>query len=162
VGLLAGAVGGFAGAIPGFIIGILACDGPPYRGPCLDNYTLTGFGITSTLGAGLGVMGIGYVLGGEARTSAVMAGAAAGSAFGVALMVFSANSSLKDIAPYLVVGPALGATLLYTLSDAFFPEPARAIAPTRKVDPEDEYVQVLPMLTPTRTGGVLAGLVGRF
>jgi len=65
------------------------------------------------------------------------------------------------MAPFLLVGPAVGATLVYAFSDAFFPDPSRRIAPARKEE-VDEYARVLPMVSTTRTGGVIAGLVGRF
>jgi hypothetical protein len=92
-----------------------------------------------------------------------MAGALAGSALGVALVLTSADRSAENNLFLMVLSPAIGATLFYALSDAFFPEPSRVLPRDRdEKKPKDEYVRVLPLLTPTATGGVMGGLVGRF
>ncbi|KFE64844.1 hypothetical protein [Hyalangium minutum] len=167
-GILAGSLVGLGGVFPAFIIGVMACESRPTnasRSSCLDTALYTGFGVGASLGAGLGVLGMGYLLKGEARTGAVMAGALAGSALATALLITSDRRDTKDHLMLLVLAPTAGATLLYALSDAFFPELSRAVAPGRGDTPqsdEDEYVRVLPMLTPTLSGGIVGGLIGRF
>lgn len=164
-GILAGTLVGVGGVFPAFVIGVLACETRPdhaSRTSCLETALSTGFGVGASLGTGLGVIGVGYLLGGEARSGAVMAGALAGSALGAAFVLTSADRSDKDNLVLWVVSPAIGATLLYALSDAFFPEPSRVIPRDRDDKPEDEYVRVLPLLTPTARGGIVGGLVGRF
>lgn len=164
-GIVAGSLVGFAGLLPAFIIGVPVCESRPTsasRSSCLDTALYTGFGVGASLGAGLGVLGMGYLLKGEARTGAVMAGAVAGSALGAAFLLTYDRRDTKDHLMILVLAPTAGATLLYALSDAFFPEPSRPLSRDRKEQPEDEYVRVLPMLTPNRTGGIMGGLVGQF
>jgi hypothetical protein len=164
-GILAGALVGLGGVYPAFVIGVMACENRPdskSRNSCLETALYTGFGVGASLGAGLGVLGVGFLLGGEARPGAVMAGALAGSALGAAFVLTSAGRDAKENLLLLLVSPAIGATVLYALSDAVFPEPSRVIPRDRDDKPEDEYVRILPMLTPTATGGVVGGLVGRF
>jgi hypothetical protein len=165
VGVLAGGVGGFAFALPAFIVGFLACEGNGTLGTdsdCINKVTYISAGVGASLGAGLGVMGAGYILGGRARLGAVMAGAMAGSAITVLAVLSTTERDFEGSALYFLAAPVLGATVVYLLSDAFFPDPTRVPASDRKPAHEDEYVRILPMLTPTLTGGVLGGLVGRF
>lgn len=164
-GVLAGSVGAFAFAVPAFIVGFFACEGNGTLGidsDCLNTVTYISAGVGASLGAGLGVMGAGYILGGRARLGAVMGGAMASSAVMVLAVLSTSERDFDAHALYFLGAPVLGATVIYLLSDAFFPDPTRVPAPDRKPDPEDEYVRVLPMLTPTLTGGVMGGLVGRF
>jgi hypothetical protein len=132
---------------------------------CLELLTYSGTALSVSIGAGLGVLGVGHLLGGRARFGATIAGALAGSALGLVIGLAS-GGDLIDTAPLLLVGPALGATLLYALSDASFPDPRRPAAPARRDkdedEYEDEYALVLPMVSTTRTGGIIGGLVGRF
>lgn len=165
-GVLAGTLVGFGGVFPAFIIGAMECKNRPdhaSRSSCLDTALYTGFGVGASLGAGLGVIGMGFVLGGEARSGVVMAGALAGSALGAAYILTLDERDARNNLWLLLVSPTIGATLLYALSDAFFPEPSRVLP--RDLDekkPKDEYVRVLPLLSPTATGGIVGGLVGRF
>lgn len=165
-GVLAGGVGGFAFAVPAFIVGFFACEGNGSLGidsDCLNKATFISAGIGASLGAGLGVMGAGYLLGGRARLGAVMAGGMASSALIVLAVLSTSSRDFGGSGPYFLAVPALGATLMYLLSDAFFPDPSRVPNPEQRKPPsEDEYVRVLPLLTPTLTGGVMGGLVGRF
>jgi hypothetical protein len=126
---------------------------------CLEVATYSGAAVGASFGAGLGVMAVGYLLDGKARTSATLGGALMGSAMGATIGLLS-GMDIVETSALLLVGPVVGATLLYTLSDAFFPETTRKVAPARKE--VDEYARVLPMVSTTRTGGIIGGLVGRF
>ncbi len=122
--------------------------------------------MSTSLGAGLGVVGVGYLLGGKARVGATLGGALAGSLVSGIMFFLSERQELGNAIPFLLVWPTLGATLVYALSDAFFPEPTRSVAPAgkdkNKAREEDEYVRVLPMVSATRTGGIIGGFIGRF
>jgi hypothetical protein len=159
---LGGVAGGIVGLFPSFALSVVFCevvfDG--LDADCLESITYAGTALSVTIGAGLGVMAAGYLLDGKARTGATLGGAVISSAIGVTIGLFH-GMDLLDMAPFLLVGPAVGATLVYAFSDAFFPDPSRRIAPARKEE-VDEYARVLPMVSTTRTGGVIAGLVGRF
>jgi len=164
-GILAGGLVGLGGVFPAFIIGVMSCENRPdskSRNSCLDTALYIGFGVGASLGAGLGVIGMGFLLGGEARSGVAMAGALAGSALGAALVLTSADRSAGNNLFLMVLSPSIGATLFYALSDAFFPEPSRVPPRGRDDKPKDEHVRVLPLLTPTATGGLVGGLVGRF
>jgi MFS family permease len=127
---------------------------------CFETLFTSGVGLATSIGAGLGVVAVGYLLDGRARVGATIAGALAGSVVGAAIAL-STDKGSDALPPFLWVGPVLGATLVYALSDAFFPDPTRIIAPDEKEE-EDEYARVLPMISTTRTGGIIGGIVGQF
>jgi hypothetical protein len=166
-GILAGAAGGIVGFFPVFGFSAVVCD-VIRRGEldtdCVGVLTYAGTALSVALGAGLGVMGAGYLLDGRARLGAVLFGALAGSAVGGAL-ARSRGTGLLDGETIILLwaGPVIGATLGYALSDVLFPDPSRRI---RAVPPasedEDEYALVLPVIGTTRTGGIIGGLAGRF
>lgn len=149
------------GFFPSLAISIIACeailDSPGTE--CWEVATYSGTALSVSIGAGLGVMAVGYLLDGKARFGATLGGALGGSVLGLAIGL-SSGRKLLETAPYLFVGPILGATFFYTLSDAFFPETTRTVAPARKE--ADEYARVLPMVSTTRNGGIIGGLVSRF
>jgi hypothetical protein len=158
---LTGAVGGFAGFFPSFGLSVIVCELVLDKTgtKCLEVGTYAGTALSASIGTGLGVMAVGYLLDGRARTGATLGGALMGSALGLTIGL-AAGMDFLELSPLLLVGPAVGATLLYALSDAFFPDPTRTVAPARKE--VDEYARVMPMVSTTRTGGIIGGLVGRF
>lgn len=163
-GVLLGGVAGIASAIPVYVIAVLVCEGSIFgstRSVCFESLFFSGVGLSASIGAGLGVVAVGYLLDGRARVGAAMGGALVGSAVGAAIPLLSGKEP-ESAVPFMLAGTALGATLFYALSDAFFPDPTRAIAPDGKDEDEDEYAWVLPMVSTTRTGGIMGGLVGRF
>jgi hypothetical protein len=162
-GILTGAVGGVAGFFPSLVLSIVVCEVilESTGTKCLEVATYSGTAVGVSLGAGLGVMAVGYLFDGRARTGATLGGALMGSALGAAIGLLS-GMDIVYMSTLLLVGPAVGATFLYALSDAYFPDPTRRVAPARKEKEEDEYVRVLPIISTTRTGGLIAGLVGRF
>jgi hypothetical protein len=161
-GILGGAVVGFVSAYPAFTLSFVTCEAlfdDDEAIDCLILGTYAGTALGVSIGAGIGVMAIGHLLDGRGQMGAALAGALAGSAVGAAIG-FSYDMDFVDMSVLLFVGPVVGATLLYTLSDAFFPGPARKVAPAR--EEVDEYARVLPMISTTRTGGIIGGIVGRF
>jgi hypothetical protein len=162
-GLLFGGVGAAASLIPVYAISVLICEGSIFgstHSTCFETLFTSGVGLATSIGAGVGVVAVGYLLDGRARVGATIAGALVGSVVGGVIALSTGKESV-DLAPFLWVGPVLGATLVYALSDAFFPDPTRIIVPDEKEE-EDEYARVLPMISTTRTGGIIGGIVGRF
>jgi hypothetical protein len=166
-GLLAGAVGGAVGFLPALAYSAVFCDlirDGTSATDCTYALAFSGTALSVSIGAGLGVMGVGHLLDGKARFGAVLGGAMLGSA--VAGAIARQNGwALLDLETMglLWIAPVIGATLAYAVSGAYYPDPTRRI---RAVPPapkdEDEYVQVLPMFGPTQTGGIIGGLAGRF
>lgn len=162
-GILAGAVVGAVGIYPSFAYSLLSCEALFDGGKatdCVIIATYSGIALSVSIGVGIGVAAVGHLLDGRGRFGAALGGALGGSAVGAAIGLLSSEDDLIKMSSYLVVGPVVGAMLLYGLSDAFFPGPTRPVAPARKG--EDEYARVLPMVSTTRTGGIIGGLVGRF
>jgi hypothetical protein len=171
-GILAGALGGLVGIYPVFGLSFVFCDAihdGSKATDCALLLTYAGTALSVSIGAGLGVLGVGHLLDGKARFDATIAGALAGSAVG-AVIGLSSGLNVYEMAPLLLLGPVLGATLLYALSETYFPDPKRLAAPARKDKDKDKdedeygdgYACVLPMVSTTRTGGIIGGLVGRF
>jgi hypothetical protein len=160
---LTGAVGAFAGFYPSLILSVIFCEVviDKTSSKCYEVGTYSGTALSMAIGTGLGVMAVGYLLDGKARTGATLGGSLMGSAIGLTIGL-SAGMDLLEMSPLLLGGAVVGATFLYALSDAYFPDPTRRIAPARKEKAEDEYARVLPMISTTRAGGIIGGLVGRF
>jgi hypothetical protein len=151
------------GIYPSFTLSLIFCEAllnEESATDCLIIATYSGTALGVSIGAGIGVAAVGHLLDGRGRFGAALGGALGGSAVGAAIGLLSSEEDFIKLSSYLVVGPIVGAMVLYALSDAFFPGPARPVAPARQE--VDEYAQVLPMVSTTRTGGVIAGLAGRF
>jgi len=162
-GLLTGIAGGFVGAFPSFTLALIGCEAilDTSGTECLEVATYSGTAVSASIGAGLGVMAVGYLFDGRARTGATLGGALLGSGLGATIALVS-DMGIVEMSALLLVGPALGATVFYALSDAYFPDPTRRVAPTRKEKEEDEYARVMPMVSTTRTGGIIGGIIGQF
>lgn len=161
-GLLTGAVGGVVGIIPAYTLSILTCvvllDGSKAT-DCAIAGTYAGTALSVSIGTGIGVFAVGRLLGGRGQSGAALGGALLGSALGTAIGLGS-GVDIVYVSALLLVGPAVGATLLYAISDGSFPDPTRPVAPPS--EEVDEYAWVLPMVSTTRTGGIIGGLIGRF
>lgn len=160
--ILGGAVVGFVGIYPSFAFSFVACEVLFEGGKATDCAiagTYSGTALSVSIGSAIGVMAVGRLLDGRGRFGAALGGALLGSALGTAIGLGS-DMDLVELSALLFVGPAVGATLFYAFSDAFFPDLTRPVAPPRKE--VDEYARVAPMISTTRTGGIIGGLVGRF
>jgi len=116
---------------------------------------LAGTALAATVGAGLGVGAVGALLKGRGQLRAALVGAFLGG--GLALGIgWRLDASGRAAVLGALVCSSLGATVAYAISEARAPERTSTAAD------EHASLSVLPMLGPTRSGGVVAGLVGRF
>jgi len=116
---------------------------------------IAGTALGAAVGAGLGVGAVGALLKGRGQLRAALLGAflGGGAALGLA---WGLDASGRAAVISALVGSSLGATVAYAISEARAPERTSTAAN------EHASLSVLPMLGPTRSGGVVAGLVGRF
>lgn len=146
-GLLLGGLGVVPGA--GLIISTVTCDG------CESNakfFAGVGLGLVGMgMGSVLGVWSVGTLLGGEGRFLGALQGA--GIAAGVGVLATVAFSGAGAALLPLMVLPLVGAIVGYESSHN--EEEARLAA-------EAGRVTLLPTFGVHPTGGVVAGLVGRF
>lgn len=158
-GVVVGAVMGAGSIIPIFFLNIPFCGGDLIEGTAGVGCRITYLGpiaLIGATGAGLGVAGVGTILQGQGRIGATLAGAVVGAAGGISLAFATDVKKLETFALYGLVSSALGATVVYALTDAFFPEPPFATSRAR------QGLSVLPVLSATRAGGLMGGLAGRF
>jgi hypothetical protein len=148
---LAGAVTGVAAGVGGLFLADQtkpACDS-------ICEVHLLGFGIGLSLGSPLGVYGIGTLMGGEGRFVPTLLGGLVGGVTGSLIMVFGSQITPLAFYPPLTA-PLIGAILGYELfgtPEAPSPEGVAA-APAG--------VQLQPVVSVTRAGTRVFGLVGRF
>lgn len=116
---------------------------------------LGGTALGAALGAGLGVGAVGALMKGRGELRAALLGAFLGGGLALGL-ARGLDASGNTVVIGGLVGSSIGAMVAYAISEA--------LAPDRTITPADEYasLSVLPMLGSTRSGGVMAGLVGRF
>lgn len=116
---------------------------------------IAGTALGAAMGAGLGVGAVGALMKGRGQLRAALLGAFLGGGLALGL-AWGLDASGRTAVIGGLVCSSLGATVAYAISEALAPERTGTIA--------DEYasLSVLPMLGSTRSGGVLAGLVGRF
>jgi len=114
-----------------------------------------GTALGAIIGAGLGVGAVGALMKGRGELRAALLGAFLGGGLALGL-AWGLDASGKAAVISGLVCSSLGATVAYAISGA--------LAPERTSTAADEHanLSVLPMLGPTRSGGVVAGLVGRF
>jgi hypothetical protein len=114
-----------------------------------------GLGVAGLVGGtALGVTAGGFLMGGEGRFLPTLAGAALGMVAGV-LVAFPAGSAIDGgwIIPVLTL-PVTGAIIGYELSHSAKRERRAAMMGLR--------VEVVPVVSVRRSGGLVAGLAGRF
>jgi hypothetical protein len=114
-----------------------------------------GMTVGAAFGASLGVHSIGRLLYGRGKYWHTLLGALAGTAPG-AVLGLTADLRTAPFIAILLASQSIGATVAYALSDSSF------------VPPEDSSpraassIPVLPVVSATRAGGLMGGLIGRF
>ena len=156
-GFLLGGVSGVVSLIPLLLITTPWChgniiDGVP-DGPC-SSFFQAGVSTIAAFGATVGVTAVGKLLYGRGRFWHTALGALVGTATGFLFaLAYDMDNPFRTAT--VLAGSALGATVAFAISDAYAPEsksPARA----------GTGVSILPVVSATRTGGLIGGLVGRF
>lgn len=156
-GILVGAVGGAVGYVLAVVV--IVADWL-FLGEALfknreGTALMVGTALGAVMGAGLGVGAVGALMKGQGQLRAALVGAFLGG--GLALGIgWGLEASDKNVVIGTLVCSSLGAAVAYAISDA--------LAPDRTIPAAGERasLSVLPMLGPTRSGGVMAGLAGRF
>jgi hypothetical protein len=145
-----GVVGGGFGLLMGFLVSSLVCS---QGGNCVGNVILVGIPIGMAGGLSFGTYGAGKLMGGRGGYGFTILGMLAGAAVGVGIAQVTSSS----VAVLSIGGGALGGAVAgYELSHAFSGSPAGAQPRS------DAALSVLPGVSVTHQGGVLAGLAGRF
>lgn len=147
--LLGGAAAG-GGAILGFILGAVLSSCAPFDGGC-GPWAL----LVPTIGLGWAagsftVYGMGTFLEGQGTLGSTMVGGILGMGVGIAVIAVSQGTAWYA-AP---LAPGLGAAIAYEISNSY----------VRSLPVRDEFagIQLMPVLSTTREGGLLGGLAGRF
>ncbi|WP_224363302.1 hypothetical protein [Hyalangium versicolor] len=150
-----GFVAGIAGAFAGFLLVENECDDADCAVPVLGAMSL---GIV--VGTPLGVYGVGRAMDGHGQYWASLAGTGVGSLVGLGLAYgFALLRADALVLISLFVGPLAGAVMGYEISDSS--ERAKAQVPASP-SPVSSGVRYVPMLSVTRSGNVLGGIVGQF
>jgi hypothetical protein len=156
LGTFGGLLGGFVGAGPALGLSTLmeSCDG------CHNvtaSTTIALVGVAGGVGGiALGVWGSGALLGGEGRYLPTLLGVGVGALTGGGLAVYLAEEqdvSEEKALLSLVIGPILGGIVGYEISHAIEVDRLQEITPG---------VALFPTVGVPPSGGVVAGLVGRF
>ncbi len=157
-GFLLGGAFGLASLFPVAFLTDAVCDGSLIEGEahpvCYINI-ITGVGLSASLGAALAVTGIGKLMHGRGRFWPTALGAVLGTAAGFGLAALSKPHD-EVIIGISLAGTALGATVGFTASESYVAKPT-ALPPQAGTG-----VSIMPMVSATRTGGLMGGLVGRF
>jgi hypothetical protein len=151
------------GPLAGFVVGILAASpglllmGDSFScSTCADDAAIIGGGLVSlvgfTAGTALGVKLIGSLFWGEGRYLKTLLGAGLGFGGGLLTMIPLIETEGGWAIP-LLVGPLIGAVVGYEMSHTDELERMAAAGPS---------VSVLPSVSVHPSGGVIAGLMGRF
>lgn len=155
-GTLLGTMAGAGGLVGGFLVGLaLERDCNPFDDVCSADEIFVQTApalIAAGLLSSLTVYGIGSALYGEGSLSTTLWGGSLGAGIGALLMVATQSYGGIILIPPLT---AIGALIAYELSDtAWEKEQAQARG--------GASVQLVPVVSMTRGGGVLGGLAGRF
>jgi hypothetical protein len=140
--------GGVLGIIfSGLFLGCSITDGDS----CSDWAAYTPLLVGGWAAGSFTVYGIGSLLNGEGTLAPTLLGGAMGVAGGIGLLFVTQGAAVYA----LPLMPALGAAIGFELSDRY----ERSLQSER-----DEFagVQWMPVLSTTREGGLVGGLVGRF
>jgi hypothetical protein len=140
-GGLAGTIGGLAGLLVGFAVFSPTCG----SGDCVWPILLSGV-LGASFGTPLGIYGAGKLLDGQGRYWPTFLGTVVGGGLGLIAALLSENDVATGVA--LATGPIIGGIVAYEISHAHV-QPAAAVS-------------VSPTLGLTLTGGIVAGLSGRF
>jgi hypothetical protein len=155
--VLAGAVG-YASIVPLFLLSLPFCAGDILEGSSdntCENLIYTGMATSAAFGAAVGVTAVGKLLNGRGTFLPTVLGALLGTA-SAATIGFTADPNTALFVAVVLAGSALGATTGYAISEIYAP------APTRPAPRAGSGVSVMPVVSATRTGGLIGGLVGRF
>jgi hypothetical protein len=156
-GFILGGVVGYASVVPLFLLSLPFCEGSIIDGSSdtCENLIYVGMATSAALGAAVGVTAIGKLLDGRGTFWATALGALLGTA-SAATIGFTIEPRTAVFAGVILAGSALGATTGYAISELYAP------APTRPAPRAGSGVSVIPVVSATRTGGLMGGLVGRF
>jgi hypothetical protein len=154
--ILGGAVG-YASLVPLFLLSLPFCEGSIIDGSSgtCDNLSYAGMATSAAFGAAVGVTAVGKLLDGRGTFWSTALGALLGTA-SAATIGLAVEPRTAVFVGVVLAGSALGATMGYAISEIYAP------APTRPAPRAGTGVSILPVVSATRTGGLVGGLVGRF
>jgi hypothetical protein len=156
LGTFGGLLGGILGAGPGLGLSLAMerCEGCGNSTGAITAVGLVGVA-GGVSGIALGVWGSGSLLGGGGRYLPTLLGVGAGTLVGGGLAVLLAESSSheENAIPPLIIGPILGGIIGYEISHSLEVD---------RLERASTGVTLLPTVGVRPSGGVVAGLVGRF
>ncbi len=158
-GFVLGGALGYASIYPLLLLSFPICKGSFSEGPSGRACELglsAGIGVSAALGAAMAVTAVGRLLHGRGRFWHTALGALLGIG---AASTIALTTDLRDAVfiATVLTGSALGATAGFAISESYFPVEPKQAAPRAGAG-----ASVMPVVSTTRKGGILGGLVGRF